>query len=102
MPGLLYRSVKYAHSVQKNRRQAVPGGLAIGVLTRNLRSSILPNGMIAIVLATVLAAIAACSSNSSQPPEKASLRPCPRYNNHMPGSLQTPCREVDGKYYRTD
>ncbi len=41
-------------------------------------------------------------SNSTAKRRGKGLRPCPRYNNHMPGSLQTPCRLIDGKYYRAD
>ena len=54
------------------------------------------------ICATVAFAAAGCTSVAQSNTNTDSLRPCPRYNNHMPGSLQTPCREIDGKYYRTD
>ncbi len=58
---------------------------------------------ILLALAAILMAAAACSPAEPEPTQVAKkLRPCPRYNNHMPASLQTPCREIDGKYYRAD
>ena len=58
---------------------------------------------ILLVLAAILVFVAACSPAGPEPAQAdKKLRPCPRYNNHMPASLQTPCREIDGKYYRTD
>lgn len=56
-----------------------------------------------MAFAAIVISAAACSPAGSEPAQAdKKLRPCPRYNNHMPASLQTPCVEIDGKYYRTD
>ena len=92
--------IQYAHSMQDDRKQAV---------ARESSSpwcALLFSGAFHLVLlsicATVAFAVGGCTSVAQSNTNTESLRPCPRYNNHMPGSLQTPCREIDGKYYRLD
>jgi hypothetical protein len=91
--------------MQEDRQQMVPGGL-IG--TPQCRRSTTPALILALIAAAACALFLLGSCSSSDDPKGVSkrrgknLRPCPRYSNYMPASLQTPCRLIDGKYYRAD